>query len=161
MRNRLQRVTPSRPEGNADTPIAGWVLGRFISLDAPQPIPDYTSSAAMRLVGWQVLNTVPADGGAKPQYLVVGTHGGEGQPCDFTLMRVYTWSAARMRYETAYIESNLCGEMPIVVKQTADGPEFRFSETDEGGAERVYRMRQTSVRRVKDAGQARADSGKR
>ena len=151
---------PQTGSSGADTPIAGWVLGRFIALDPPQPIPDYASSAGMRLVAWTVLNTVPADGGLKPQYLVAGTRGGEGQPCDFTLLRVYTWSAARQRYETAYVESNLCGSLPIILRQTADGPEFRFAETDEGGAQRVYRMKQTSVRRIKQVDRDHLASGK-
>jgi hypothetical protein len=143
-----------------DIPIAGWVLGRFISLDPPQPIPDYISSAGMRVVAWAVLNTVTDDGVAKPQYLVAGTRGGEGQPCDFTLLRVYTWSTARQRYETAYVESGLCGKMPITVSQTSEGTEFRFLEVDEGGAQRLYRMKQTSVRRVKASGEDRTRPGK-
>jgi hypothetical protein len=146
--------------GGADTPIAGWVLGRFVGLDPPQPIPDYTSAAGMHVVAWAVLNTVPSDDGSKPQYLVAGTRGGEGQACDFTLLRVYTWSSARQRYETAYVESNLCGTMPIVVSQTSEGTEFRFPEIDEGGAQRVYRMKQTNVRRVKQAVQDRRPSGR-
>src|SRR5208283_2187719 len=47
-----------------------------------------------------------------------GSTGPDGQPCDFTLIRVYTWGAGRRRYETAYVESNLCGTLPILV-QTA------------------------------------------
>ena len=161
------RVQPENSSGSssagaagADTPIAGWMLGRFVTLDPPQPIPDYTSSAAMRTVAWAVLNTVADDSGAKPQYLVAGTRGGEGQACDFTLLRVFTWSAQRHRYETAYIEGNLCGMLPIVVAQTSAGPEFHFAAMDNGGAQRVYRMRQTSVRLVKAAELGRSNSGR-
>ena len=28
------------------TSMAGWILGRFIDLDVPAPLPDYASSAA-------------------------------------------------------------------------------------------------------------------
>jgi hypothetical protein len=134
----------------ADIPMAGWVLARFIELDPPAPIGDYATSAALRVVAWMVLNKVPSDGGEKPQYLVAGAHGGEGQPCDFTSLRVYTWGSARGRYETAYVENDLCGQFPIRASATPDGAEFRFAEVDENDAERVYHMKQTIVRRVRE-----------
>jgi hypothetical protein len=142
---------------NADaapgTPIAGWILARFVELVPPQPIPDYSNAAGMRVVAWVILNTVPDAGGEKPQYLVAGTHGGEGQPCDFTLLRAYTWDAARQRYETAFVESDLCGQLPIRVRETPAGPEFNFRETDEPAAVlRTYRMKQTVIRRVIEGG---------
>jgi hypothetical protein len=131
-------------------PVAGWVLARFIDLDPPAPIPDYATSAGLRVVGWAVLNTVPSATGEKPQYVVAATRGGEGQPCDFTTMRIYTWGEKQQRYETAYAESDFCGVLPIRVRQTSAGPEFRFAERDKGTAERIYVMRQTTVRRVKE-----------
>jgi hypothetical protein len=133
------------------TPIAGWVLARFIELDPPPPIPDYFSAAGLHVAAWVVLNTAPDAGGPRPQYLVAGARGGEGQPCDFTLLRVYTWSANQQRYETAYVENDICGRMPIRVTSTPAGVEFRFANPAQRGTERVYRMRQTSVRRVADA----------
>jgi hypothetical protein len=129
-------------------PIAGWVLARFIELDPPTPIPDYFSAAGIRVVAWAVLNRVPDESGPRPQYLVAGARGGEGQPCDFTLLRVYTWGATRRRYETAYIENDLCGRLPIRVTSSTAGEEFRFADPMQDGADRVYRMRQTTVRRV-------------
>jgi hypothetical protein len=141
---------PQNGAGGLDIPIAGWVLARFIELDPPAPISDYASSAAVRVVGWVTLNRVTGSGSSHAQYLVAGTHGGEGQPCDFTSLRVYTWGGARQRYETAYVESDLCGRFPIRTNATPDGAEFRFAELDEGGAERVYRMKQTIVRRVRE-----------
>jgi hypothetical protein len=134
-----------------DVPIAGWVLARFIELDPPAPIGDYASSAALRVVAWLALNKVASDGGDRPQYLVAGAHAGEGQPCDFTALRVYTWAKTAQRYETAYVENDLCGQFPIRAKQTPDGAEFRFAELDENNAERVYRMKQTIVRRVRES----------
>ncbi|MDE3108896.1 MAG: hypothetical protein KGL02_03045, partial [Acidobacteriota bacterium] len=97
---------------------SGWVLGRFIRLDLPEALYDYASSADMHPVAWFDLDRVPdGQGGAKPQYLLVGTHGPEGQPCDFTLMRVYTWSKKRRQYETAYVESGLCGVLPMQIER--------------------------------------------
>lgn len=135
---------------------AGWVLGRFIDLDLPSPLPDYASTAGLRVVAWFALNQV-ADpmGGPRTQYLLVGTHGGEGQPCDFSALRVYTWSVKHQRYETAYVESSLCGELPVAttppVKSGGD-VYFRFKNTNSNAEEeREYRMRQTIVRRIRGA----------
>jgi hypothetical protein len=131
--------------------VAGWVLARFIDLDLPGPVRDYASSAGLHVVAWFELDRVPdGSGGEAPQYLVAGSRGEEGQTCDFTLLRVYTWSKARKRYETAYVESNLCGRLPIRVSRGVKGPEFQFSEAD-GGAGRTYVMQLTTVRRVKEA----------
>jgi hypothetical protein len=133
-------------------PVAGWVLARFIELDLPDPVRDYASSAGLHVVAWFELNRVPdGSGGEAPQYLVAGSHGGAGQACDFTMLRVYTWGAKRKRYETAYVESDLCGNLPIRISSGAKGPEFQFPDVDEGGAVRKYVMSQTTVRRVKDA----------
>lgn len=134
-------------------PIAGWVLSRFIELDPPPPIGDYTSAAGRRVVGWAQLNTVPDESGAKPQYVVEAAKSGEGQPCDFTSIRVYTWGAQRQQYETSYIENNLCGRLPVRVTRGSNGPEFRFN--DEESTEHAYRLIQTVVRRIPGPG----DSG--
>jgi hypothetical protein len=145
-------ITPVASTMRASTeapeiPVAGWVLGRFIELDPPAPIPDYFNASGIRVVAWATLNIVPDEDGPHPQYLVVGSRGGEGQPCDFTMLRIYTWGAVRHRYETAHIENDICGRMPLRVTSSAAGEEFRFADPMQGGAERVYRMRQTTVRR--------------
>jgi hypothetical protein len=133
------------------TPVAGWVLARFIEPDLPGPVRDYASSADLHVVAWFELNRVPdGSGGYSPQYLVAGSHGGEGQPCDFTMLRVYTWGAAHKRYETAYIENNLCGHLPIRLTGSTARPEFHFADTSENPGDRIYVMQQTVVRRVKD-----------
>jgi hypothetical protein len=138
--------------GDPAGPVAGWVLARFVELDLPDAVKDYASSADLHVVAWFELNHVQdGSGGEAPQYLVAGSHGGEGSACDFTMLRVYTWSTVRKRYETAYVESDLCGSLPIRVSSGAKGPEFQFPDVKEGGADRRYVMIQTSVRRVKDA----------
>lgn len=132
--------------------VAGWVLGQLVDLDVPSPLPDYTSAVGMRVVAWFKLNPViGAHGTERPQYLVVGTRGPEGQPCDFTMLRVFTWSWRRGHYETAFVESGLCGMLPVNVMRFAATGEATFSFADMSGgirAERKYRMRQTIVRRV-------------
>lgn len=145
--------------------VSGWILGRFIELDVPQPLPDYASSAGMRIVSWSELNkVVDASGKSRPQYLLLGAHGPEGQPCDFSMLRVYTWGKQRQRYETAYVESGVCGKLPVEVKDSPQAGDTRFSFTDlSNGApsQRDYVMHQTIVRRVKQAGEAKPRKRKR
>ncbi len=151
----ISQSTPAAAAG----PVAGWVLARFVELDLPDAVKDYASSADLHVVAWFELNRVPdGSGGEVPQYLVAGSRGGEGGVCDFTMLRVYTWSKARKRYETAYVESDLCGRLPIHISIGAKGPEFDFPDVDEGGADRAYVMIQTSVRRVKVAAPQPASS---
>ena len=151
---------------NNQTTMAGWVMGRFIELDVPAPLPDYASSAGMRIVGWFELNRVAdASQNAKPQYLLVGTHGAEGQPCDFSLLRVYTWGQKKERYETAFVESDVCGRLPVkITKASTPGGEVKFefqNLSGKGAEERKYVMRQTVVRRVREAGEAKPSKRKR
>jgi hypothetical protein len=146
--------TTTQP-GDQSIPIAGWVVARFVELDLPEPVRQETSSANVRPVAWFELNRVPSPSGDQPQYLVAGVRGGEGQPCDFTTLRVYTWNPRRTRYETAFIENNLCGQIPIRVGKGPKGePEFRFRLMNGGKEERVYRLMQTVVRRVREGDQA-------
>jgi hypothetical protein len=133
--------------------IAGWVVARFVQMDLPSPLPDYASSAGMRVSAWFELNRVAGpSGGTKPQYILFGSRGPEGDVCDFTTMRAYTWGAKRERYETAFVESNFCGLMPVLVTpatQPGGDATFRFeAASDSGKEERVYRMHQTMIRRI-------------
>jgi hypothetical protein len=143
------------------TVLAGWLLGRFVELDVPSPLPDYATSAGMRIVAWSELNRVPSESGQPvTQYLLLGTHGPEGQPCDFTSLRVYTWGKQKGRYETAFVESNVCGKLPIQRLQSA-GPEaditFSFLDSSDGAPERrTYQMHQTIVRRLKDGSEQKS-----
>ncbi len=153
--------------------VAGWVLGRFIELDLPAPLRDL--AAGIRFVAWFELNRVPDSmddvSGVekpepteppirpplKPQYLGVGVFGGEGEPCDFTLLRFYTWNSARRRYETAYIESNFCARLPIRVTPIPPGANLQKAEAaisftavgKSGDETREYRMRQNILRRLR------------
>ena len=132
-------------------PVAGWVVARFVDLDLPDAVREATASANIRPLAWFELNRVPDPSGDKVQYLIAGARGPEGQPCDFTALRVYTWNLRRTRYETAYIENNLCGQLPISLGKGPKGePEFRFFTNAK--QERVYRLIQTVVRRIREGG---------
>ena len=148
--------------GDQTIPIAGWVVARFVSLDLPDPVRDGMSAANVRTIGWFELNRVSDDEGEHPQYLVAGTRSPEGQPCDFTTLRVFTWNSKKTRYETAYIENDLCGTLPVRVGKGPKGePEFRFHVMDGAKDERVYHLVQTVIRRVREEGAKTAGSGKR
>lgn len=159
--------------------LAGWVLGRFLEPDLPAPLRDY--AAGIRFVAWFELNRAPAappaaeekaeDAGERkpaemPQYLAAGVTGGEGQACDFTLLRFYTWNATRRRHETAYVESNFCARLPIRVTPIPSGANLEKSEASfsftalvppKRGATataaayetREYRMKQNILRRFR------------
>jgi hypothetical protein len=146
--------------------IAGWVLGRFLTVDLPSPLPDYVSGAGIHPVAWFVLEQVPdSSGGVLPEYLVLGTHGNEGLDCDFTVLRVYSPLKKRAGYGTAYVESNVCGHLPLqLVAATHSGDQalFQFRATDGAGrtTDRKYAASETSVHRVNDDGVARAGAPK-
>ena len=137
--------------GDGSAPIAGWVVARFVEFDEPDPVREGAGSANVRPMAWFELNRVTDDSGEKSQYLVAATRGPEGQPCDFTNLRVYTWNRKKTRYETAFIENDLCGALPIRIEKNAKGePEFRFKLMDRNNEERTYRLIQTVVRRVRE-----------
>lgn len=151
-------ATTTQP-GDQTVPIAGWVVARFVELDLPDAVREGAASANIRPLAWFELNRVSDPSGEKPQYLVAAARGPEGQVCDFTALRVYTWYVKKSRYETAFIENNLCGQMPVRVGKGPKGePEFRFRVRDGKKDERVYRLMQTVVRRVREGNEA---SGKR
>jgi hypothetical protein len=142
------------PPGDLNAPIAGWVVARFIELDLPEPVREGMASANIRPIAWFELDRVNNPGGNKVQYLVAGTRNSEGQRCDFTTLRVYTWNLRKSRYETAFIENNLCGTLPVKIGKGPKGePEFRFHVMDGAKEERAYRLIQTVVRRVREEGQ--------
>ena len=140
-----------RAQFDDKTAVSGWLLGRFVDLDVPAPLPDYASTAGMRIVAWFLLNpAVDTNGNAVPQYLLVGATGPEGQACDFTMMRVYTWAKMKAQYETAFVQSDTCGKLPVKVERMPVAQEATIMFTDPSdGSQQLYRMHQTIVRRVK------------
>jgi hypothetical protein len=146
--------------GDQTVPISGWVIARFIELDLPEAVREGAASANLRPLAWFELNRVSDPSGDKPQYLVAASRGPEGQACDFTALRVYTWYVRKDRYETAFIENDLCGQMPIRIEKGPKGePEFRFRVMDGSKEERVYRLIQTVVRRIREGGEVPGKRG--
>jgi hypothetical protein len=157
--SRSVEATTTTQAGDQTVPIAGWVVARFVELDLPEAVREGASSANIRPLAWFELNRVSDPAGDKAQYLVAAARGPEGQACDFTALRVYTWYVRKSRYETAFIENDLCGQLPVRVGKGPKGePEFRFRMLNGKKEERVYRLMQTVVRRVREGDDA---SGKR
>jgi hypothetical protein len=152
-----ESATTTQP-GDQTVPIAGWVVARFVQLDLPGPVREEAASANIRPLAWFELNRVSDPSGDKPQYLVAAARGPEGQVCDFTALRVYTWYVKKSRYETAFIENDLCGQLPVRLGKGPKGePEFRFRVMDGNRDELAYRLNQTVVHRIREPS---APSGK-
>jgi hypothetical protein len=139
---------PSQPDEPSSPPVkeawylvradrrAGWVLGRFVSLDIPESLGAYATGS--NIVAWLVLNTVADEGRQVPQYVAADREG--NQEVDFTHIRVFTWWVKKHRYVTAYVESGLQGYFPIRVAQTGSVPYFRLRLVDKHGnkIQKVY-----------------------
>jgi len=123
---------------------AGWVLGRSVSLDIPQPLS--ANMQGYNLVAWLVLNTVTDGDRQVPQYLVADRAG--NQDADFTHIRVFTWWVKNQQYVTSYAESGLVGYFPIRVTPAGKHPNFRLNLVDKDGnkVQKVYTLYDTITR---------------
>lgn len=144
--------------------ISGWMLGRLVALDLPEPLPEYESSEGVDIVAWFEINHFAdgSSGGVRPEYLVAGMREANSPAraqsetnaagCDFNVVRVYTWSAKRHRYETAFLDGGFCGQLPLTVTpaESAGGDAyFSFPNVIANGIEkRAYHMKLTTVRRI-------------
>jgi SH3 domain-containing protein len=148
----------------------GWVLGRMVDVDVPLDIAQYAEG--QRFVAFFTLNEVKDGDKQVPQYLAVLSENKDGQPFDFTQIRVFTWNVKKHRYETAYRERNLNGVLPVTVThetfdKEGDLPVFIVRVKDDAGAtvERKYKLDTPLVHRVLAPGEqpvpVRRASGKR
>ena len=93
---------------------AGWVLTRLVSMAIPDDVAQYAEGK--RIVSYFPLGEVQ-DGDLKKKLWLWTTTADSKQPWDFDSFRVFSWSLRRHRYETAYIERNLKGYSPVLLKQ--------------------------------------------
>lgn len=93
---------------------SGWVLTRLISMAIPDEVAQYAEGK--RIVSYFPLGEVQDDDRKKNIWLWTTTTDSK-QPWDFDSFRVFSWSLRRHRYETAYIERNLKGYSPVLLKQ--------------------------------------------
>ena len=93
---------------------SGWVLTRLVSMAIPDDVAQYAEGK--RIVSYFPLGEVP-DGDLKKKIWLWTTTADSKQPWDFDSFRVFSWSLRRHRYETAYIERNLKGYAPVLLKE--------------------------------------------
>jgi hypothetical protein len=92
---------------------SGWVLTRRLVMAIPDDVAQYAEGH--RIVSYFSLGAVQ-DGDEKKQNWLWTTIGDGSYPYDFDSFRVFIWSLRRHRYETAYIERNLHGYAPVVLR---------------------------------------------
>jgi hypothetical protein len=92
---------------------AGWVLTRRLVMAIPDDVAQYAEGH--RIVSYFPLGEVQ-DGDQKKEDWLWTTIGGGTHWYDFDSFRVFIWSLRRHRYETAYIERNLQGYAPVLLK---------------------------------------------
>jgi len=93
---------------------SGWVLTRRLVMAIPDEVAQYAEGR--RIVSYFPLGEVQ-DGDEKKHNWLWTTIGAGNQPYDFDSFRVFIWSLRRHRYETAYIERNLRGYAPVLLRE--------------------------------------------
>jgi SH3-like domain-containing protein len=92
---------------------AGWVLTRRLRMAIPDEVAQYAEGR--RIVSYFSLGSV--DDGAQKKDIWLWTTVADGQqPYDFDSFRVFVLSLRRHRYETQYIERNLKGYAPVLLR---------------------------------------------
>jgi SH3-like domain-containing protein len=97
---------------------SGWVLTRRLSMAIPDEVAQYAEGH--RIVSYFAVGSIMDDGEKKNTWLWTTISGG-GQPYDFDSFRVFVWSLRKHRYETAYVQRNLEGYEPVLVKEVEFG----------------------------------------
>ena len=92
---------------------SGWVLTRLVSMAIPDDVAQYAEGK--RIVSYFPLGEVQ-DGDLKKKLWLWTTTTDSKQPWDFDSFRVFAWSLRHHRYETGYIERNLKGYSPVLLK---------------------------------------------
>jgi hypothetical protein len=93
---------------------SGWVLTRLVSMAIPDEVAQYAEGK--RIVSYFPLGSIE-DGDLKKHIWLWTTTTNSKQPWDFDSFRVFVWSLRRHRYETGYIERNLQGYSPVLLKE--------------------------------------------
>ena len=106
----------------------GWVLTRRLAMAIPDDVAQYAEGH--RIVSYFSLGDVQ-DGDEKKKNWLWTTIGDGTYPYDFDSFRVFIWSLRRHRYETAYIDRNLRGYAPVLLKEVElPGPKGKSAAAD-------------------------------
>jgi hypothetical protein len=98
---------------------SGWVLTRRLQMAIPDDVAQYAEGR--RIISYFPL-AVTQDGDQKKETWLWTTSGSGPQPYDFDSFRVFVWSIRRHRYETAYIDRNVRGHSPVLLKEVDLSP---------------------------------------
>ena len=90
------------------------MLTRLVSMAIPDEVAQYAEGK--RIVSYFPLGEIQ-DGDKKKKIWLWTTTADSKQPWDFDSFRVFVWSLKRHRYETGYIERNLKGYAPVLLKE--------------------------------------------
>lgn len=120
---------------------AGWVLTNRIFLAIPDEVAQYAEGH--RIVAYFPLGTIhdselETD---KNIWLWTTIHSGQ-MPYDFDSYRVFTWNPRRHRYETAYIQRNVEGFLPVIVNSRSGEMRFEvcLANDDESKSARTFHL---------------------
>jgi len=124
---------------------AGWVLSRMLIMAIPDEVAQYAEGH--RITSYFSLGEV-RDGDITKNTWLWTTLSKTQQPYQFDSFRIFIWSTRRHRYETAYIERNVEGYLPVSVQQveaaegrqksTVTGFSLILREKDGSLAKRTY-----------------------
>jgi SH3-like domain-containing protein len=96
----------------------GWVLTRLVSMGIPDEVAQYAEGR--RIVSYFALAETP-DGDQQKKTWLWTTTTDSHAPWDFDSFRIFIWSLKRHRYETTYIERNIKGYAPVLIKEVDYG----------------------------------------
>lgn len=91
----------------------GWVLTSLLYLSIPEEVAQYAERA--RITSYYRLGEVTSRSGESKPIWLWTTLANRNADHHFDGMRVFTWSTRRQRYETAYIDRNLKGWLPLTL----------------------------------------------
>lgn len=137
----------------------GWVLGRALYLDVPDEVAQYAEG--QRIVAAFPLDEVEdPEKGKVQEFLLLFTEPKDGMPYDFDQIRVFTWNTRKHRYETAYREHNLDGELPVTLGHQDFEKEgnlrtftLHLKDDNDQVHEQTYKFRSPLVHKVYPPGQ--------
>lgn len=99
--------------------LAGWVLARLLYYSIPDEVAQYAERA--RITSYFPLGEVESKTKGRKQLWLWTTIRTSGDDRQFDQLRVFTWNAKRERYETAWIERDLSGWLPLSLKRASGG----------------------------------------
>jgi hypothetical protein len=118
---------------------AGWVLSRMLLMGIPDEVAQHAERA--RIAAYFTIGRTTDRGETKPAYLWA-TLAQVNVPFHFESLRIFIWNSRRHRYETSFIERNLKGYLPLLLRGAPDGSTTGFRvvtiEKDGSIVEREY-----------------------